>query len=403
MGGDPELFELPTVRAPGTTEPTHLVSWGLGVESSAYLAEVLSDPDFYGVDPARMIVLHAVVGNEWEQTYRDAEQFLLPVLADRGVRTVQLSRKGPSESDGIVVLDDTTRPQRIQRRGPWTLGMESKVTGTVPQLSHRRCSLKFKGWPLDCWIETNLRGQNYEHVIGYSAEEQSRANRDLVYATATRTPVHPLIQWGWTRETCQARLLTEFGVIFLKSACIFCPYSGGRSLKATLKRMREQPDEAATALVLEAPAVALNPNSKLFGEYSLWERLVADGNTLAVDLALDRLSNQPWSVYEVRRIYFAARDKATKRADPTRKGTSWRSVRPLWTGTESAARTWLADSGPIEQDERVWLRRQDQHGPYPRTEHFLVATTAGIAPKSRPNFTEHWQRLCGGDLLTARD
>ncbi len=128
------------------------------------------------------------------------------------------------------------------------------------------------------------------------------------------------------------------------------------------------------------------------------ERLVADGNTLAVDLFHARLAQQPWSVYEVRRLHFAARDKESGLPDPTRKGTSWRSVRTLHTGTELEARTWLAGRGYADDDERLWLR-QDLPDVYPRAEHFLVATTAGIAPKARPSFEQQWQRICGEDTL----
>lgn len=391
-------LELPHRGNTADADPLHVVSWGLGVESSAYLVEVLSDPDRHGIDPSTMIVLHAVVGSEWAQTYSDAEQFLLPLLADRGIRTVQLARGGPRESDGIVVLDDTTRPQRLHRRGPWTLAEESKLSGTVPQLSHRRCSLKFKGWPLDTWISANLGDRPYEHVIGYSVEELTRAKRDLVYATATRSPSHPLIRWGWTRDACSARLLAEFGVVFSKSACLFCPYSGGRSLNSTLSRMRDSPDEAATALLLEAPAIALNPRSKLFGTHSLLERLIADGNTSAVDLFHARLAHQQWSVYEVRRLHFAARDKVSGLPDPARKGTSWRSVRALHTGTELQARARLAERGYADDEGRIWLR-QDLPDVYPQAEHFLVATTAGIAPKARPSFEKQWQRNRGEDVL----
>ncbi|WP_284741793.1 hypothetical protein [Amycolatopsis sp. RTGN1] len=393
MSMDAVTMDLFSTAPAPAAEPVHLVSWGLGVESSGYLVEVLSDPDRHGVDPANMIVLHAVVGSEWTQTYTDAEQFLLPLLADRRVRTVQLARGGPRDSDGIVVLDDTTRPHRVHRRGPWTLAEESRLSGTVPQLSHRRCSLKFKGWPLDTWIAANLGGRKYDHVIGYSVEETARAKRDLVYATATRTPVHPLISWGWTREACLSRLLAEFGVIWKKSACFFCPYSGGRSLENTLTRMRENPDEAATALLLEEPAVKLNPKSKLYGTHSLLERLVEDGNHIAVDLFLGRLEQQPWSVYDVRRIHFAAKN------DRARKGTSWRSVRPLFTGSAAEARAWLTQAGPPDRDDRVWMRRQDDAAFYPRGEHFLVATTAGIAEKRRASFAEQWARIVG-DTLT---
>ncbi|WP_410570673.1 hypothetical protein [Amycolatopsis sp. cmx-4-61] len=381
---------LPDASAAG--RPVHLVSWGLGVESTAYLVEVLTSPQRYGLDLADMIVIHAVVGSEWRSTLADAERFVLPMLAERGIRTVQVARGGPFEADGIVVLDDTRTPTRLHRRGPWTLEDESIQSGTVPQLSHRRCSLRFKGWVLDQWITQNLRGRPFEHVIGYSAEETKRAQRDLVYATTTRTPAHPLIDWGWTRAACSARLLAEFGVIWHKSACTFCCFSGGRSLPATLKRMRDNPEEAAIALLLEAPAVMFNPNSKLYGTHSLLERLIEDGNTCAVELFRHRLENRPWSVYDVRRIYFAAKD------DSARKGTAWRSVKPLFTGTAPEARAWLAAAAhdhPVDEDGRVWLRPHNAAAGYPKAERFLLATAAGTQEKERENFSRQWQRITG--------
>lgn len=398
MTGLPLDLSLPATPTPA--RPVHVVSWGLGVESSAYLTEILSVPDQYGIDLANVIVLHAVVGNEWAATITDAEQFLVPMLADRGVRTVQVARGGPRDADGIVVLDDSPHPTMIHRRGPWTLEEESARSGTVPQLSHRRCSLKFKGWVLDQWIAAHLSDQPYDHVIGYSAEEINRARRDLVYATASRTPCHPLIEWGWTRAACSARLLSEFGVIWEKSACVFCPYAGGRSLEATLKRMRNNPEEAVTALMLEAVAMMLNPHSKLYGTHSLLQRLIEDGNTTVLELFHRRLEARPWSVYEVRRVYFPAK------TDATRKGTSWRSVKPLFTGSPDQARAWLgANSGsrPVGADGRVWLRHQDEFDSYPKAERFLVATVAGVQEKERVNFARQWQRITGeaDDLFSA--
>ncbi|RLK58465.1 hypothetical protein [Actinokineospora cianjurensis] len=385
-----------------TPAPAHLVSWGLGVESSAYLTEVLSSPERYGIDFARMVVIHAVVGGEWNSTIIDAERFLLPMLAERGVRTVQIARGGPRDADGIVVLDDSRHPAMIHRRGPWTLEDESERSGTVPQLSHRRCSLKFKGWVLDQWIARFVGRQRYEHVIGYSVDELTRAKRDLVYATATRTPSHPLIEWGWTRAACSARLMAEFGVIWKKSACVFCPYSGGRSLESTMRRMWENPEEAVIALMLEAPAMMLNPNSKLYGTHSLLDRLIEDGNTAAIELFHRRLEARPWSVYDVRRVYFPAKD------DPMRKGTAWRSVKPLFTGNAHQARALLRanDAGrPVGPDGRLWLRHQDEFATYPKAERFLVATVAGVREKERVNFTAQWQRITGevDDLFSGAD
>ena len=180
---DPDLF---STLDETPADPALVRSWGLGVDSSAYLCEVLEDPDRHGVDLSRMVVLHAVVGSEWEQTYLDAERYLLPLLADRGVRTVQVARGGRYQSSGIVVLDDTIRPTRVHRRGPWTLHDEMRLNGTVPQLSNRKCSYKFKGWVLDQWIARTLGTAPYDHVIGYSSEETRRAAKDEVYATATR-------------------------------------------------------------------------------------------------------------------------------------------------------------------------------------------------------------------------
>lgn len=87
----PALFSLNS-RARGHS--LDVVSWGAGVESSAYLTEVLTDPDRHGVILENMVVLHAVVGSEFDDTLRYSQRFILPLLADRGVRLVQLSRRG---------------------------------------------------------------------------------------------------------------------------------------------------------------------------------------------------------------------------------------------------------------------------------------------------------------------
>jgi hypothetical protein len=179
-------------------------------------------------------------------------------------------------------------------------------------------------------------------------------------------------------------------VLWPKSACVFCPYAGGASLPDTLARMRAHPDEAATALLLEAPAVALNPRSRLYGTHSLADRLTADGNTAALDLFVHQLSRRMWSVYDVRRIHLPAA------GDPTRRGSSWRAVTPLHTGSPQQAAAWLRQHAPtaVDADGRAWIRHPDHTG-YPQIEHFQVATLAGIAAKARPGFDTLWQRLTG--------
>src|SRR5207249_3961444 len=74
-----------------------LVSWGAGVESSAYFTEILINPARRDVAPQNLVVLHAVVGSEFTDTLTLSQRFILPLLADRGVRLVQLSRRGRHE------------------------------------------------------------------------------------------------------------------------------------------------------------------------------------------------------------------------------------------------------------------------------------------------------------------
>ncbi|WP_158894603.1 hypothetical protein [Amycolatopsis anabasis] len=189
----PTLFDLDHTDRP----PLHIVSWGAGGESSAYLTEVLTEPDKHGVNPSNIVVLHAVVGSEFDDTLRDSQRFILPLLRDRGVRLVQLARRGPLERDGIEILDDTTTPRVMHHKGPWTLAQHNEANGITPQLSDRKCSLRFKGFVLDRFILTEFPGREYTHVIGYNRDERSRAEKDDVYATQTRDPVHPLIEWNW--------------------------------------------------------------------------------------------------------------------------------------------------------------------------------------------------------------
>lgn len=384
------LFPL---SSPGP--PLDIVSWGAGVESSAYLTEILSSPENHGTNPANLVVLHAVVGAEFNDTLRDSERFILPLLRDRGVRLVQLSRRGPLESDGIEILDDTRSPTEMHSKGPWTLAQHNTVNGITPQLSDRRCSLQFKGFVLDRFILTEFPGREYTHAIGYNRDELGRATKDDVYATQTRRPFHPLIEWNWSRARCLARLDEEFSVRWKKSACSYCPFAGSQTSLPELKhRMRLFPDSAVEALLTEFRALFFNPRSRMFGRHSLYDRLAEDGNVVALSRFEQQLERSPWSVYEVRRLYFP------QAADHNRKGPGWRSTRARFTGTRNDALAWIRDNvGSPDDNGRVWIRRQATDGPYPRTEHFIGASLAGTADKERRNFAKHWAAFTGETLF----
>ncbi|GAA4981389.1 hypothetical protein [Kitasatospora paranensis] len=82
--------------------PHKTLSYGLGYDSTDVLLEYLRDPEGYGLKPdlSDLTVLHAVVGSEFDSTYTAVEQAILPRLRRRGVRFVEVARKGRSLTDG---------------------------------------------------------------------------------------------------------------------------------------------------------------------------------------------------------------------------------------------------------------------------------------------------------------
>jgi hypothetical protein len=110
-----------------------VINWGLGADSTAYLARMLTAPATHGIDLDRTAVLYMATGSEWPETRLLVEEFMLPLLREHGVRLVQLARNGHRREDGFTVLDDSRRPERLIARGPWTLWDDLESVGTVPQ------------------------------------------------------------------------------------------------------------------------------------------------------------------------------------------------------------------------------------------------------------------------------
>jgi hypothetical protein len=137
------LFDVDT---PAT--PTVVMSWGLGVDSSYILARWLTDPTSRDFDLADLVVLTAMVGNEFAQTARDAETAFLPLLAAHGVRYIQVGRSRrnvTADGEGVVIFDDSRNPTTLHIGGDYTLGDELLTAATVPQIGGaRRCSIKSK-------------------------------------------------------------------------------------------------------------------------------------------------------------------------------------------------------------------------------------------------------------------
>jgi hypothetical protein len=379
---------------------TVILSYGMGVDSTAILVEWLRNPASRDFDLKDLIVVTAQVGHEFADTKALVERHLLPLMREHGVRFVQLSRAGASENDGITVHADTTAPKTLYTdAASWTLYDEMIAAGTVPQMRSgcRLCSVKFKGFPLDKWLAENVTGA-YRHVMGFNADEMFRVERDSSYSTTERKSEYPLVAWGWGREKCEQYLAEWAGEPWAKSCCSFCPFSGGRKAErdAYIARLAKYPEVAAAAIRLERVSVSLNPRQTLYIDRSYEEMLAGSGIHGATFAALDELlGGVEWTLYHVRRGFSIGRDKNGQQ-DPSIQGPASRDVAAVVHGTREDMGRALASQavclGSTVEVEggvaRVWVSRKGQT--FPCREELFVAVPGRIEDKKGPGFDARW-------------
>ncbi len=236
----PRTAYTPSLPGLSTTDDLDtVINWGLGADSTAYLARMLTDPDAHGIDLKRTAVLYMATGSEWPETRLLVEEFMLPLLREHGVRFVQLSRSGHLKADGITVLDDSRHPDTLFARGPWTLWDELESVGTVPQQAGtRKCSLRAKGDVGDRWIAPTMGGRPFRQVMGFNADEEGRRFTDIIASKIPgRMGVYPLIDWGWVvlaLLSCCRRGTAGAGPVGLRVALCCVGWQGRRNGKCVL-------------------------------------------------------------------------------------------------------------------------------------------------------------------------
>lgn len=381
------------------TAPKVVLSYGMGVDSTAILLRWVEEPSSRDFELEDLVVLTAQVGDEFRETGELVERHVLPRLRAAGVRFVQVARAGASQTDGVAVLDDSRAPATVHLEGRFKLSDELTAAGTVPQYASgcRRCSLKAKGWPLDTWIEGELGGAPFRHVMGFNADEMTRVERDRSYSSETRRSEYPLIAWGWGRKACEDYIADVVGEPWQKSCCTFCPFAGGKT--EHLARLRRAPEAARSALLLEFVSTALNPRVPLYKGTSLRSSVERDGNVAALEALEAGLEAATWTVYHVRRLM-------------TGKGVGARSVRSAAkdgrTMTRSEAEELVrkvAAAKGLEVDTeadavRVYGRRRDEDV-FPTGESFLVACPAVVAPKEPRTFDARWDAFVAASKAVA--
>lgn len=386
------------------TAPAVVANLGMGVDSVAWWMRVMNEPSFRPCNLEDLIVVTSMTGDEWPETGRLMEEYVLPEFRRHGVRYVQLARRGMKNKDGIIVLSDTRYPKRMFMNGPVSLGRENILAGTIVQSARRACSDKWKGWVIDTFLKETVPGPIIQ-IMGYEAGEPDRAVRDADRNTARRTGAYPLLDWGWDRHTCEMFIEAQTGVQWPKSACVFCPYAFSlESREATLARYAADPEAGIPALMLEHTALALNyrqglrgvrrEQGRITGALTLRELVEADPRYGHVtELFRRRLDESPWRMYEVRRAYAKA-------------GRAVRSLKTIDTGTRGQmlaglrreARLTGADLSAHDGIERAWLTRRADT--YPAREHLLVAAPEGPVDKAGPGFDDAWAVAAAGDAGT---
>lgn len=387
-----------------------VLSYGMGVESSAILVRWAEEPSVRPCLLEDLILITSQTGDEYRDTQRDVEGHILPLLRKHHIRYVQVARRGHLESDGITVLSDSREPDRLFIGGDYRLSDELRLAGTVPQYGgEHTCSLKFKAWVIQKWLTETLADHPTRHAFGYNAEEtkrvakseaailkriafgfnadeSGRVDKAVSYDTAFRQSFYPLVEWGWTRQDCIDYLREKLGITWRKSACVQCPFN---ALKAdALERNREHPEQVADAMMLEHVSLSLNPRGTLYRDQSLIEITKANGNALAIGSFRRQLDEAEWAIYRVRRIYQPGKDKNGV-TNPNKKGVAYRAVEQLIAGLqretaiEKLRELAAAQDHIVEQRGITYVYRQVRADVYPTREEFLVALPAVVATKAR--------------------
>jgi hypothetical protein len=164
------------------------------------LLKYLSETDEErGFPLENLIVITALVGREWDETLDKVQRFILPLLRQQHILTLQCGRMSDYSADGWIIYECSRQPQRIyqavaQRLG-WTLDRHLLRNGIVPQRRKgaRTCTLRFKGEVIDAIVRHLFAVSpmaTYKREIGYNADEVERANRSEGYGSGGIEPTY---------------------------------------------------------------------------------------------------------------------------------------------------------------------------------------------------------------------
>lgn len=189
----------------GTKSRSHF-AWacGFGVDSVAGIIGCVKKdirPDF---------ILFADVGAEKKATY-EYIPILQQYLKEHNFPQVITVKLNPPKSPYDTIEGNMT--------------MNATLPGAA--FKSHTCTVKWKIKPQNDWVKKNLDKYPNKIIkaIGYEAGEEHRKINAAAHTQADEKYEYwyPLIEWGWDREECKARIREAGLPIPVKSSCIFCP------------------------------------------------------------------------------------------------------------------------------------------------------------------------------------
>jgi hypothetical protein len=171
--------------------PPVILSYGMGVDSTAMLLRFLFEPDCRDFPLRNLVVIIAMTGDEWDSTAALVRRFILPLCRRFGIWVIQVSRHGEHERDGITIHSSTRCPTRLYIEGDYKLSQHLLLNGIVPQKAKgkRFCTMKFKAFPIDFVVKLffgDSPAVRYRRMIGFNAGEKDRAANDHSYGTQSK-------------------------------------------------------------------------------------------------------------------------------------------------------------------------------------------------------------------------
>ncbi len=434
----------PLPRTEPCAERIVIQSHGMGVESQAILERWVAEPESRPfVDWSQLIVVTAQVGEEHKNdTIRDCEARMLPLLRQHNVRFVELARRGFLEEDGIVVLQDTRQPMKLNPDGVYKLSDYLLKSGTVPQFGgEHKCAIKYKAFVIETWLA--LEFQHLEltkpvyHVFGYNADEVTRTDkseyhiqrhnadreipnktqkpplmvfgfnsdevvrveRSKLYDGPSRVGHYPLDEWQWNRAKCEDYILAKSGIAWRKSHCSFCPFcaEAAKGQQGAVDRWNEAPEQTARGMLVEYNSLCFNWRGHLYRDKALRDVVqLKHANAAMVEFA-KLLDECEWALYRVRRIYTGKGDamRYVQKIQPQARGTLVSNTLEKYHG-QIVTKRGIDYLVMIEREEDV----------YPTREEFYVVAPSFMDDKLRgkpEKFNERWERVGKGLPLNPAD